>query len=553
MIAAPTRVAIGVHVHAEPAGLLATLAGLRAGTWMPVELYLLPDEPDAATCAMLGNLSDLPQLATPSKAGAAACFNRLAAATDTAVIVLLESGAVVGPSWLDYLLAALAADSRNGLAGPSTNRAWNEQNVFSKALGTPAHVARTSRDAARRFGGVCRTLEPLYSLADFCYAVRREVITAIGAADEDYGRGPCWEMDYNVRAARAGWRGVWACAAYVYRPPPTGRRIREEAQFFARSKHRYQDKFCALRLNGEHPAYESHCRGDDCEHFAPPTLIELRRPLPPPVQVPLSVRVCEPAAELPLVSCIMPTRNRPEFALQAIRYFERQDYPERELIIVDDGDENLTPLLPGGGRIRYLRLPSPQSIGVKRNLACELARGTFIAQWDDDDWYAPDRLRVQVAPLIAGRADITGLVTRTFFELESWTFWTCTPGLHKRIFVLDVHGGTLTYHRRVWEETARYPDRSLAEDAGFLRDAVRRGARLQRLLQPRELFIYLRHGANTWGFTCGRSFNARDWVRIGEPPLPPPDRAFYAERAAVAAALRNRAQSTSAAAAQAAG
>jgi GT2 family glycosyltransferase len=71
----------------------------------------------------------------------------------------------------------------------------------------------------QHFGSTIRMLEPLHSLADFCYAVRRDVIETIGATDEVYGLGPCWEMDYNVRAARAGFRGVWACGALC--PPRT--------------------------------------------------------------------------------------------------------------------------------------------------------------------------------------------------------------------------------------------------------------------------------------------------------------------------------------------
>jgi glycosyltransferase involved in cell wall biosynthesis len=39
-----------------------------------------------------------------------------------------------------------------------------------------------------------------------------------------------------------------------------------------------------------------------------------------------------------LVSCIMPTFNRRAFVPQAIRYFLRQDFEHKELIIVDDGD-----------------------------------------------------------------------------------------------------------------------------------------------------------------------------------------------------------------------
>jgi glycosyltransferase involved in cell wall biosynthesis/GT2 family glycosyltransferase len=533
------RIAIGIHLHAEPDRLRATLASLRANTAHSADLLLLPDGPAEATQAALAalpDLRDLPQLGTATPLGPPACFNRLAAASDAEVLVLLECGAQVGPGWLDYLLAALAADPHHGLAGPSTNRAWNEQCVFPHAFPhgctTPGDVARTAREAARRFGATWRTLAPLHSLADFCYVVRREVVEAIGAADEGYGLGPCWEMDYNIRAARAGWRGVWACAAYVQRAPFTARRRREEALRFEAGRQRYQDKFCGLRLRGERAGFELHCRGEDCEHFAPADLIRLTLPLAAGSQPPASERPIQTPAPA-LISCIMPSCGRTAFVLQAIEYFQRQDYPARELIIVDDGPEELAPQLPGDPRIRYERLPPGRSIGAKRNRACELARGSLIAQWDDDDWYAPGRLSAQAAPLLAGEAELSGLTTGLFFDLARWEFWRCTPELHQRLFVQDVHGGTLVYQRRVWEQLARYPDRSLAEDAAFLSLAVRRGARLSRL-SGESLFTYLRHAQNAWSFTCGQYLDPRGWQRVPEPPLPPADRAFYAARSPAA-------------------
>jgi GT2 family glycosyltransferase len=135
----------------------------------------------------------------------------------------------LAPRWLDLLLRALDSDPRNGLAGPSTNFAWNEQGAFPNAGG---EIESTAREAEAKFGDQVRTLEPLFSLADFCYAVRREVIDAIGAGRRALFAGPCWEMDYNIRAARAGWRGVWACASYVYRPPFSPRRRAEETRHF---------------------------------------------------------------------------------------------------------------------------------------------------------------------------------------------------------------------------------------------------------------------------------------------------------------------------------
>jgi O-antigen biosynthesis protein len=238
------HISIGIHTHEQPEQLHATLDSVRRNTASGVELVLLPDGPDPAMKRALQAIDGLPQLGTEEPLGPAACFNRLATSSAADVVVLLESGSRVGPGWLDHLLAALTSDPRNGLAGPTTNYAWNEQCIYWGHGDSPAEIARTAQVAALRFGREVRTLEPLYSLADFCYVVRREVIEALGLADESYGLGPCWEMDYNVRAARLGWRGVWACASYVYRSPFTRRRQTEEARLFEASKHRYQDKFC---------------------------------------------------------------------------------------------------------------------------------------------------------------------------------------------------------------------------------------------------------------------------------------------------------------------
>src|SRR5947208_4146282 len=97
----------------------------------------------------------------------------------------------------------------------------------------------------------------------------------------------------------------------------------------------------------------------------------------------------------PLISCIMPTGGRAAFARQAVQYFLRQTWPNKELVIVDDGDEDLGRELPVDRRIRYIQMPRKLSIGEKRNLAIEASQGTLLAHWDDDDWYAPHRLEAQ--------------------------------------------------------------------------------------------------------------------------------------------------------------
>jgi O-antigen biosynthesis protein len=565
------RVAVGIAVHAEPRRFAATLDAVRATAGDAAEILVVADHADAETEAALASLAPPATILFSEETGGAAGFNRLLGATDAAFCVLLESGCRPAPGWLDRLLDGLGADPRNGLAGPSTNRSWNEQAAEPACPESAAEIARAAQRLAARHGAATRTLEPLLSLSDFCYAVRREVWEAIGAADEGYGAGPCWEMDYNARAARAGWRGVWVPAAFVWRAPFTPRRARDERRLFAASRQRYQDRLCGLRLRGERTTYEPHCRGDACEHFAPAGLVRLRIEPPaaapeprrradplqaadpeasaPPISTPPGSAAAHPAPDplragpppaapprppppsrdAPLVSCIMPTRGRTGFALQAVRYFLAQDYPRRELIVLDDAGGDLGAHLPDDPRIRYEALPAGSPIGAKRNRGAELARGEVIAHWDDDDWYAPSRLREQVAPILANRADVTALRCEVFFDLERWEFWGCSDALHRRLFVQDVHGGTLVFRASLWRSRARYPSVSLAEDAAFLTRVVRGGARLRRVDTP-GLFVYLRHGANAWRFACGSYLDPAGWRRIEEPPQLASERGFYLAR-----------------------
>ena len=86
--------------------------------------------------------------------------------------------------------------------------------------------------------------------------------------------------------------------------------------------------------------------------------------------------------------------------------FLAQDYPDRELIVVDDGDDAIADLLPSDARLRSIRLDRRATIGAKRNIACEAAAGDVIVHWDDDDWMADWRLTYQANALAARAADV---------------------------------------------------------------------------------------------------------------------------------------------------
>jgi glycosyltransferase involved in cell wall biosynthesis len=111
--------------------------------------------------------------------------------------------------------------------------------------------------------------------------------------------------------------------------------------------------------------------------------------------------------QVPSVSCILPTRNRRPFVGQAIRYFLRQDYENKELLILDDGKDEIADLVPNDDRVRYVRLEQAMPLGKKRNHGCALSSRELIAHWDDD-LIAPHRLRLQVDQLLASGSDLCG-------------------------------------------------------------------------------------------------------------------------------------------------
>ncbi|MET1056746.1 MAG: glycosyltransferase family A protein [Pedobacter sp.] len=166
----------------------------------------------------------------------------------------------------------------------------------------------------------------------------------------------------------------------------------------------------------------------------------------------------------PLVSCIMPTANREKFIPLAIEYFLNQDYPNVELIIVDDGVQSVSALVPDNPKIKYFYTEPLGTIGVKRNYACEKSSGEIIMHWDDDDWYAHDWVSRQVDALLTSGADITGLNRVVFYS----------PSVNKRWMYEDLDeekpwlcGATMAYRKSLWE-AHNFIDIQVGEDYDFV-------------------------------------------------------------------------------------
>lgn len=110
------------------------------------------------------------------------------------------------------------------------------------------------------------------------------------------------------------------------------------------------------------------------------------------------------------------TENRHAFMPWLLWNYDKQTWRYRELVVVDSSDPPIE--LRKRSDIRVLRTPVGTSLGKKRNLALDAARGAVIAWFDDDDWQHPDRLSL-LLPLLREYAEKLGVSfigpSRSFF------------------------------------------------------------------------------------------------------------------------------------------
>jgi glycosyltransferase involved in cell wall biosynthesis len=107
----------------------------------------------------------------------------------------------------------------------------------------------------------------------------------------------------------------------------------------------------------------------------------------------------------PLVSAVIPTYNRRDDVLIAVRTAVEQTYPAEslEILVVDDGGSDDTQEALDrafGGRIRYLKKANG-GVSSARNHGLAASRGEYLALLDSDDEWRPTKIEKQVAFLEA--------------------------------------------------------------------------------------------------------------------------------------------------------
>jgi len=194
--------------------------------------------------------------------------------------------------------------------------------------------------------------------------------------------------------------------------------------------------------------------------------------------------------EQPQVSVILTTKDRPAFLPIALACYDQQTYPNRELLVIDDGDAfpvDASIVAAAGGRL--FRVPTGTSLGAKLNLGVAEARGELCQNVDDDDWYAHRFMSRMVSALLASRAEVcrptvTTLMPFLLFDLRRWQVRRSRD---------DGYAGATLLFSPADARAAPFRDGVTAVDRHFLDDQRDIGG-VHLRVEALETFLAVRHG-----------------------------------------------------------
>jgi len=123
----------------------------------------------------------------------------------------------------------------------------------------------------------------------------------------------------------------------------------------------------------------------------------------------------------PLVSVILPTRDRPGSLCAALESVILQSHRHLEVLVVDDASgtpasDAADAVVRGDRRVRFERLDAPGGAARARNAGLSLASGDFVAFLDDDDSWERQKVERQLEYL--GSHSEVGIVSCHYWVVD---------------------------------------------------------------------------------------------------------------------------------------
>ena len=195
---------------------------------------------------------------------------------------------------------------------------------------------------------------------------------------------------------------------------------------------------------------------------------------------------------VPFVSVCTPTFNRRPFIPMMLECFNHQDYPKEKLewIIIDDGTDKIEDLVSSHPNVKYYKYDTKMTLGKKRNLMHQYAKGDIIVYMDDDDYYPPERISHAVSTLQKNKQALCAGSSEMFIYFK---------GLNK-MYKFGPYGpnhataATFAFHRSMLKDHHYEEDACLAEEKAFLKNYTVPFVQLD----PMKTILVFSHEHNTF-------------------------------------------------------
>lgn len=190
----------------------------------------------------------------------------------------------------------------------------------------------------------------------------------------------------------------------------------------------------------------------------------------------------------PKISALMVTKNGRDLVEKAIDSFISQTYFNKELVIVCDKNKPVIDEILSDKdtpNIKVVHINEKLPLAALRNISLHAATGDYMMQWDDDDYYANDRMMFQMKQLKETKSEAVLLknIEVVFREKNCRCSWP--------------HGflGSILFKRDIYFYSNT---EKKAEDVTFTRKWRKGPYKITALDNPPGMYFYVFHGNNTW-------------------------------------------------------
>ncbi len=177
---------------------------------------------------------------------------------------------------------------------------------------------------------------------------------------------------------------------------------------------------------------------------------------------------------------IITCTNRQDYIVNVFNNYRRQRYPKKELIIIINNDKIKLNLYKEMAKkykhVQIYHLPEQLPLGACLNYAVKKTKHSYIAKFDDDDYYAPNYLTDTLRAFRRTNADIVGKRAH-FMYLRGSKMLILRFHKDENRYVSILPGATLVIKREVFRNV-QFPNQSIGEDDKFCLDSEAKGYKI---------------------------------------------------------------------------